>query len=88
MDFELFLTLRAKELVSGGQMLLTILGRQSEEMLMHGEIGTAWEFLAESLRSLVLQVHQFCQAHYATLFFLATKSFLFTIEHIKYIYSL
>lgn len=54
-DFESFLTLRSKELMSGGRMLLTFLGRKSEEMLMHGEIGTMWELLSESLRSLVLK---------------------------------
>lgn len=54
-DFELFLALRSKELMSGGRMLLTFLGRKSEEMLMHGESGTMWELLSESLRSLVLK---------------------------------
>ncbi|KAF7005749.1 hypothetical protein CFC21_020851 [Triticum aestivum] len=54
-DFELFLTLRSKELISGGRMFLMLLGRKSEEMLTHGEIGTVWELLSESLQSLVLK---------------------------------
>ncbi|KAE8802365.1 Jasmonate O-methyltransferase [Hordeum vulgare] len=54
-DFELFLQLRSKELMTGGRMLLTFLGRKSEEMLMHGEIGIMWELLSESLQSLVLK---------------------------------
>lgn len=54
-DFEMFLTLRSKELISGGRMFLTFLGRKNKEMLMHGEIGTMWELLSESLRSLVLK---------------------------------
>lgn len=55
-DFELFLALRFKELVSGGRMLLTFLGRKSEEMMTHGEVGTMYELVAESLLSLVLKV--------------------------------
>ncbi|KAM3189265.1 hypothetical protein ACQJBY_067901 [Aegilops geniculata] len=54
-DFELFLTLRFKELVSGGRMLLTFLGRKNEEMMTHGEVGTLYELVAESLLSLVLK---------------------------------
>jgi hypothetical protein len=38
-------------------MLLTFLGRKSEEMLMHGEVGIVYELVAKSLRSLVLKVH-------------------------------
>jgi len=52
----LFLALRYKELVFGGRMVLTFLGRKSEEMLMHGEVGTMWELLAKSLQSLVQKV--------------------------------
>ncbi|KQJ88164.1 hypothetical protein BRADI_4g16110v3 [Brachypodium distachyon] len=54
-DFDLFLTFRSKELVSGARMLLTFLGRKHEEMLMHGEISTMFELLAKSLLSLVLK---------------------------------
>uniref|UniRef100_A0ACD5ZKR4 Uncharacterized protein n=1 Tax=Avena sativa TaxID=4498 RepID=A0ACD5ZKR4_AVESA len=56
-DFELFLTLRSRELVNGGRMLLTFLGRKSEEMLMHGDVATAFEWVSISLQSLVQKVH-------------------------------
>ncbi|KAM0902195.1 hypothetical protein ACQ4PT_019480 [Festuca glaucescens] len=52
-DFELFLTLRSRELVSGGRMLLTFLGQKSEEMLMHGEVSSVLELVAKSLHHLV-----------------------------------
>ncbi|XP_047054014.1 benzoate O-methyltransferase-like [Lolium rigidum] len=52
-DFELFLKLRSSELVSGGRMLLTLLGRKSKEMLMHGDVSTLFELVAKSLQSLV-----------------------------------
>ncbi|KAF8779679.1 hypothetical protein HU200_002430 [Digitaria exilis] len=54
-DFKLFLTLRCKELVSGGR-ILTFLGREGEEMLMHGEVSSMWELLAKALQSLVQMV--------------------------------
>ncbi|KAF8657510.1 hypothetical protein HU200_060073 [Digitaria exilis] len=50
MDFELFLRLRYRELVSGGRMVLTFLGRKSEDILMHGDVATMWELLAEALQ--------------------------------------
>lgn len=56
-DFELFLALRSEELVSGGRVLLTFLGRKSEEMMMHGDVSTLFELVAKSLRSLVLKGH-------------------------------
>ena len=65
-DFELFLTLRSRELVNGGRMLLTFLGRKSEEMLMHGDVSTVFELVAKSLQSLVLKVHTYVTT---TLFF-------------------
>lgn len=55
-DFKLFLTLRCKELVGGGRMVLTFLGRKTEEMLAHGEVGSMWELLAEALQTLVQKV--------------------------------
>lgn len=55
-DLSLFLTLRSKELVSAGHMVLTFLGRKSTEMLTHGEAGTMWELLAQALQFLVRKV--------------------------------
>uniref|UniRef100_A0A0E0E1B7 Jasmonate O-methyltransferase n=2 Tax=Oryza meridionalis TaxID=40149 RepID=A0A0E0E1B7_9ORYZ len=52
-DFSLFLALRSEELVSGGRMVLTFLGRKSSQMLAHGDVGTMWELLAEALQILV-----------------------------------
>ncbi|XBI09057.1 hypothetical protein VPH35_136694 [Triticum aestivum] len=58
-DFELFLALRSRELVNGGRMLLTFIGRKSEEMMMHGDVSTLFELVAKSLQSLVLKVHTY-----------------------------
>lgn len=55
-DFSLFLALRSEELVSGGCMVLTFLGRKSSEMLAHGDVDTMWELLAEALQILVQKV--------------------------------
>ncbi|KAL6642526.1 hypothetical protein ACP70R_020707 [Stipagrostis hirtigluma subsp. patula] len=52
-DFKLFLMLRYRELVYGGRMVLTLLGRKSEDMLTHGEVSSMWELLAQALQSLV-----------------------------------
>ncbi|KAK1682462.1 hypothetical protein QYE76_043310 [Lolium multiflorum] len=88
-DFELFLTLRSRELVNGGRMLLTFLGRKSEEMLMHGEVGIVYELVAKSLRSLVLKekLDSFNVPYYAPsvkeVKTLINKNSLFDIEHIK-----
>lgn len=57
-DFELFLILRYRELVSGGRMVLTFLGRKSEDMLMHGDVATMWELLAEALQIMFQKVHK------------------------------
>ncbi|KAG8090213.1 hypothetical protein GUJ93_ZPchr0011g28874 [Zizania palustris] len=52
-DFQMFLTLRHKELVSDGQMVLTFVGRNKEEMPMHGGVALVWEALSQALRYLV-----------------------------------
>ncbi|KAL6596646.1 hypothetical protein ACP70R_047289 [Stipagrostis hirtigluma subsp. patula] len=52
-DFELFLTLRYTELVYGGRMILTFIGRKSEDILMHGDVARMWELLAEALRTMI-----------------------------------
>lgn len=57
-DFKLFLALRHKELVPGGRMILTFLGRKGEEMLMHGDVGSMWELLSVALQTLVQKVYK------------------------------
>ncbi|CAN6231403.1 unnamed protein product [Urochloa humidicola] len=52
-DFELFLTLRYKELVSGGRMVLTFAGRKRGQLPMHGGVARVWEVLSEALQHLV-----------------------------------
>ncbi|XBJ27684.1 hypothetical protein VPH35_004913 [Triticum aestivum] len=54
-DLSLFLTLRFNELVRGGHMVLTFLGRKSKDMLLHGEASSMWDLLAQALLSLVLK---------------------------------
>ncbi|KAL6605860.1 hypothetical protein ACP70R_041513 [Stipagrostis hirtigluma subsp. patula] len=51
-DFLLFLELRYKELVLGGQMVLTFLGRKDEDVYS-GNLSYLYELLAQSLWSLV-----------------------------------
>ena len=58
-EFKLFLTLRYKELVGGGRMVLTFLGRKTEAMLLHGEVDSMWELLSKALQSLVQKVSKF-----------------------------
>ncbi|EES15454.1 hypothetical protein BDA96_07G235300 [Sorghum bicolor] len=53
-DFSLFLRLRHRELVSGGQMVLAFLGRKNKDVL-HGEVSYMWGLLAQALQSLVKQ---------------------------------
>jgi anthranilate O-methyltransferase len=54
-DLSLFLTLRHTELVSGGHMVLTFLGRKSKDVL-RGELSYTWGLLAQALQSLVKEV--------------------------------
>jgi len=54
-DFSLFLKLRHKELVSNGQMVLSFLGRKSQDVL-RGEVSYMWGLLAQALQSLVKEV--------------------------------
>ncbi|KAL6606951.1 hypothetical protein ACP70R_042604 [Stipagrostis hirtigluma subsp. patula] len=51
-DFSLFLKLRYEELVFGGQMVLTFIGRKNEDVF-RGESNHLYGLLAESLQSLV-----------------------------------
>ncbi|XP_044327858.1 anthranilate O-methyltransferase 3-like [Triticum aestivum] len=52
-DMLLFLKLRHEELVLGGQMMLTFLGRKYEDIYNNGYVNHTWGLLAQSLRSLV-----------------------------------
>ena len=54
-DFSLFLRLRHRELVSGGQMVLTFLGRKNKDVL-RGEVSYIWGLLGQALQSLVKEV--------------------------------
>lgn len=54
-DFSLFLRLRHRELVAGGQMVLAFLGRKNKDVL-HGEVSYMWGLLAQALQSLVREV--------------------------------
>ncbi|TVU11870.1 hypothetical protein EJB05_45479, partial [Eragrostis curvula] len=56
-DFILFLQLRNEELVFGGQMVLTFLGRKDDN-IYNGNLNYLTELLAQSLWSLVDKVHQ------------------------------
>ncbi|OEL19143.1 hypothetical protein BAE44_0019837 [Dichanthelium oligosanthes] len=55
MDLLLFLKLRHEELVFGGQMVLTFLGRKNEDVY-EGDMNHLWGLLAQSVQSLVHKV--------------------------------
>ena len=57
-DMLLFLKLRHEELVLGGQMMLTFLGRKYEDIYNNGYVNHTWGLLAQSLRSLVKEVRK------------------------------
>ncbi|XP_042482268.1 probable jasmonic acid carboxyl methyltransferase 2 [Macadamia integrifolia] len=51
-DFSLFLSLRSKEITPGGQMVLIMVGRRSEDHFGNNE-GYYWDLLSKSLNELV-----------------------------------
>ncbi|KAJ1699855.1 hypothetical protein LUZ63_008367 [Rhynchospora breviuscula] len=53
-DFSLFLKLRFKEVVPGGQMVLSFLGRKEKD-IYDGELSSSWGLVSESLNSMVLE---------------------------------
>ncbi|KAH1206419.1 Salicylate carboxymethyltransferase [Glycine max] len=53
-DFSLFLKFRAEELVKGGRMVLTFLGRRSDDPSSK-DGGYIWELMATALNDMVLQ---------------------------------
>ena len=54
-DFSLFLKCRAEELVEGGRMILTIMGRRSDDPSSKDGC-YIWEIMATALNDMVLQV--------------------------------
>lgn len=55
-DFLMFLNCRAEEMVSGGRMVLTILGRRSDDPCSK-ECCYVWDLLASALNSMVVEVY-------------------------------
>ncbi|XP_054811790.1 S-adenosyl-L-methionine:benzoic acid/salicylic acid carboxyl methyltransferase 2-like [Prosopis cineraria] len=53
-DFSLFLKCRAQELVEGGHMVLTLIGRSCDDPSSH-ESNYIWELLATALKKMVLE---------------------------------
>ena len=55
-DFSIFLQFRSKEVVTGGRMVLIVLGREGTDHVDRGN-SFFWELLARSLADLVAQVY-------------------------------
>ena len=56
-DFSLFLKCRSEEVVAGGRMVLTFLGRRADDPSSK-ECCSIWELLAKALNQMVLQVDE------------------------------
>ena len=55
-DFSFFLKCRSEEMLEGGRMVLTFLGRKSDDPSSK-ECCYIWELLAAALNDMVLEVH-------------------------------
>jgi hypothetical protein len=56
-DFKNFLKLRATELVEGGHMVLSLIGRRPNDST--SEFSDLWEIIAKILRAMASEVHLF-----------------------------
>ncbi|XP_048496680.1 S-adenosyl-L-methionine:benzoic acid/salicylic acid carboxyl methyltransferase 3-like isoform X2 [Beta vulgaris subsp. vulgaris] len=54
-DFLMFLHCRSKEVVAGGKMVLTLLGRQNNDSCYSNKSGYMWELLAKVLDDMVIE---------------------------------
>ena len=70
-DFSLFLESRSEELVVGGKMVLTFLGRKGPQHVDRGN-SFLWEILTRAFTILVSQVH--CFISYITIIILFLKN--------------
>lgn len=61
-DLSLFLELRARELVIGGRLVLTFLGRENEDVY-NGDLNHMSGLLSQSLQYLVKEVYIYMHAH-------------------------
>jgi hypothetical protein len=55
-DFMQFLRMRCREIVHGGRMVLTVVGRKSKDVFDAGRTTTIFELLSQGLRTLVAEV--------------------------------
>jgi len=73
-DFSLFLKLRHEELVYGGKMVLTFVGRKDEDVY-NGDMNQLYGLLSRSLQSLVAKVSKSGTYKVSFTFFLCGLNF-------------